>query len=275
MSAVKKDIQSMLELLKSNFQRELDEQPIHTVSLNRLFLGPPGTGKTLVAKLYGQLLTEVGCLSKGEVIVANPSDLIGEYIGVSEKNTKAALSAAIGNVLVIDEAHMLYTSNSDCTGNDSDCYRKAVLDTLVAEVQGNADQCVLLLGYGDAMQEMLQNSNPGLARRFPLADAFWFHDFSVPELESILRSKLTDHGLEATEPAIQVAMDMLEKAKTRVNFGNSGDVENLISRTKKNYQKRMSALTLTSRPHQWVFGPEDFDTEYDRKIGSHQSSEAI
>jgi len=122
-TAVKRDIRSMLELLKSNFQRELSEQPLHTVSLNRLFLGPPGTGKTLVAKLYGQLLAEAGVLSKGEVIVRNPSDLIGRYIGDSEQNMRSALSAAMGSVLVIDEAHMLYQSSSDGVGSDSDSYR--------------------------------------------------------------------------------------------------------------------------------------------------------
>jgi SpoVK/Ycf46/Vps4 family AAA+-type ATPase len=56
----------------------------------------------------------------------------------------------------------------------------------------------------------------------------------------------------------------LEKASTRVNFGNGGEVENLISRAKSNYQKGTSALPPGSRPEKWVFGPEDFDPKYDR-----------
>jgi hypothetical protein len=35
-------------------------------------------GKTTVAKLYGQILHDLGLLSKGEVVVKNPSDFLGE-----------------------------------------------------------------------------------------------------------------------------------------------------------------------------------------------------
>lgn len=80
----------------------------------------------------------------------------------------------------------------------------------------------------------------------------------------MLRLKLEQSELEATESAIKVAMDMLEKAQTRVNFGNGGEVENLISRAKGNYQKRLSDIPPSSRPEQWIFGPEDFDPQHDR-----------
>ena len=263
---VKDSILSLLELVKANYQREMEEKPLLKVSLDRLFLGPPGTGKTLVAKLYGQLLAEIGILSKGEVLLRNPSDLIGQYIGDSEANTKAALNAAIGNVLVIDEAYMMYSGGSDGTGNESDSYRQGIMDTLVGEIQSTPgeDRCVLLLGYDTAMEEMLQNSNPGLARRFPLAYAFRFQNFTTQELESILRSKLGDDVLEATDEAIRVAMDVLKKASQRANFGNGGGVENLISKAKTNYQSRVSILPVADRPKEWVFLPQDFDPSFDR-----------
>lgn len=40
-----------------------------------------------------------------------------------------------------------------------------------------------------------------------------------------MRFKVKENVLEATEPAIKVAMDVLEKASSRVNFGNGGEVE--------------------------------------------------
>jgi hypothetical protein len=174
--------------------------------------------------------------------------------------------AAMGNVLVMDEAHMMYTGSSDGTGNESDSFREAMIDTIVAEVQSvpGEDRAVLLLGYGEKMQEMLQNTNPGLSRRFPIADAFWFENFTLPELESILRTKLEEHVLEATHEAIKVAMDVLDKARSRMNFGNGGEVENLISKAKANYQGRISLLPLSDRPDKCVFEPQDFDTEWER-----------
>jgi hypothetical protein len=42
------------------------EKPLVQYSLNRCFIGSPGTGKTSVAKLYGQILAEIGMLSNGE-----------------------------------------------------------------------------------------------------------------------------------------------------------------------------------------------------------------
>jgi hypothetical protein len=37
------------------------------------------------------------------VVVKNPSDFIGQYLGDSEANTRKILNSAVGRVLVIDE----------------------------------------------------------------------------------------------------------------------------------------------------------------------------
>jgi replication-associated recombination protein RarA len=64
-----------------------------------------GTGKTTFAKLYGQLLKNLGILSKGEVVEATSSDLKGAHIGESTSKTKAMVEKCRGNVLIIDEAN--------------------------------------------------------------------------------------------------------------------------------------------------------------------------
>ena len=168
-----------------NYQRELEEKSPITTSLNRVFLGNPGTGKTSVAKLYGQILADLGLLSNGEgersysvervqtmltffiiVVIKNPADFIGSVLGESESNTKNILNTTVGKVLIIDEAYMLYSGNGGA-GNQSDMYKTAVIDTMVAEVQSvpGEDRCVLLLGYEDEIRTMFQNVNSGLSRR--------------------------------------------------------------------------------------------------------------
>ena len=122
------------------------------------------------------------------VLVRNPSDFMGSVLGQSEQNTRGILAAGVGKILVIDEAYGLYGGK----GSVSDPYKAAVIDTIVAEVQSvpGDDRCVLLLGYQSQMEDMMQNTNPGLSRRFPLSSAFVFEDFNDDELQTIFKFKL-------------------------------------------------------------------------------------
>jgi DNA replication protein DnaC len=66
LSAVKKTVEALMETMKYNFQRELDEKPLLEYNLNQVFSGNPGTGKTSIAKIYGQILVDIGFLSNSE-----------------------------------------------------------------------------------------------------------------------------------------------------------------------------------------------------------------
>ena len=265
LNSVKKSMQGLLDRIHTNYQRELEEKEIVETSLNRVFLGSPGTGKTSVAKLYGQILSDIGLLSNGEVVVKNPADFVGGVLGESEKNTKTILKTTEGKTLVIDEAYMLYSGNSG-SKSSSDPYKTAVIDTIVAEIQSTLgeDRCVLLLGYKEQMEDMFRNTNHGLARRFALDDAFQFDDFDDDQLRQILDMKLNKQNLCALNEAKDVAISVLARARQRPNFGNAGEVENMISRAKSSYQARESTKPLSARSVNIVFEPQDFDVNFDR-----------
>ena len=109
---------------------------------------------------------------------------------------------------VIDEAYNL--SPADAAGS-SNPYKADVIDTLVEQVQGvpGDDRVVIMLGYKAPMEAMFRVSNPGLARRFQLQNAFDFADFSKAELREILLLKVKATGLRVPDEALTVAMEIL------------------------------------------------------------------
>ncbi|KLU92443.1 hypothetical protein MAPG_11387 [Magnaporthiopsis poae ATCC 64411] len=264
LQSVKQSVKSLVSTIEQNYERELAEQTPVEFSLNKVFLGNPGTGKTTVAKLYGRILVDLGLLSKGEVVVKNPSDFVGAVLGQSEQNTKGILAAAVGKVLVIDEAYGLYGGGQ---GSVADPYKTGVIDTIVAEVQSvpGDDRCVLLLGYRDQMEDMFHNVNPGLSRRFPMSTAFTFEDFSDDDLRQILNSKLKKQCFEATDQAKRVAMEMLSRARNRPNFGNAGEIDIILDATKARHQTRFDRGEKKSAT---VLEALDFDPDFDRALRS-------
>jgi SpoVK/Ycf46/Vps4 family AAA+-type ATPase len=273
---VKASVDALFGQAVVNHRRELQGKKPIKITLNRCFLGPPGTGKTTVAKLYAQILVDLDLVSKSKVMIKAASDLIGEHIGESEANTTEALDEAKIGVLVIDEAHILVPGVTHDSSHRTDVYRAAIIDTLVANIQPDPDEgrAVILIGYPDAMYELIERSNPGLARRFPLEEAFHFTGFSEDQLKQILEHKLRRDDLEATPEAKEVAREMLSMARHRPNFGNGGHVENLLGRAKARYQARVSLMDISDEAEPFL-EPYDFDPDYARAMQARERCDEL
>jgi hypothetical protein len=88
-------------------------------------------------------------------------------------------------------------------------------------------------------------------------------DFTEPQLRKILDSKLKDQDLVATDMAKQVASDLLNRAKNRPNFGNSGEVGGMLGLAKSRYQKRQASVPPDQRSDV-IFEAEDFNPDWGR-----------
>ena len=195
-----------------------DDTPRHAI-----FTGNPGTGKTTVAKMIGRIYHSLGVLSKGEVICADRTRLVGRYVGETENNMKIVLAEAHGNVLFIDEAYNLYDG-----ADDRQDYGNHVLDSLLTVLaQPNPDMVIILAGYEKEMDAML-NSNPGLSGRFTYK--YRFNDYNAEQLMEIACNLFNRDQYVLTDEAKDMLAETISETVSQrtKNFGNARWVEQFV-----------------------------------------------
>ena len=221
---VKKSITTMAN--QSRFFIERKKAGLRTSNIaaqHAIFTGNPGTGKTTVARMLGKIYHSIGLLSKGDVICADRTRLVGRYIGETEENMKAVLEEARGNVLFIDEAYNLYEGTADRKD-----YGAKVIDSLLTVLsQPNPDMVIIFAGYEKEMDAML-NSNPGLMGRFPYK--YRFSDYDADQLMEIALHLLAKDDYILSDEAQAVLRQKIGDTLSQrtKNFGNARWVEQFI-----------------------------------------------
>lgn len=241
LSHLKQNIESHLNMVRMFMLR--NEQGIHTdlPPLHMVFTGNPGTGKTTVADLIGEIYASLGLLSIGNVIRVERKDLVGTYIGDTERKTVEVLKRAQGNVLFIDEAYSLC-----CDASNKKDYGHRVLEVLLTTLeQDHTDMLVILAGYPDEMEQLFQ-ANPGLRSRIPYT--FHFEDYKTEELISIAKGVAAKMDYKFTPAALKALRELIEeRMKHRdANWGNARFVTRLITNT---IIPAMSSRLLALPPH--------------------------
>ena len=225
LTQLKESIQNHLNYVKLCNNRMMAGLSSQMPPLHMVFTGNPGTGKTTVADFIGEIYASMGILSEGNVLKYTKKDLVGYWIGDTEKTLRELFKRVKGNVLFIDEAYELNPH-----GDEKDRGR-IILDALVDELgNDNADMIVILAGYQKEMEELMEY-NPGLKSRFP--NVFHFNDYSVEELMKIALSSKVAEGFVFTPTAKQrleayIRREVLKKQK---GFGNGRFVNRLLSGT--------------------------------------------
>ncbi len=252
---VKKDVKSLINLVKVQKLREEQGLPVAPMSLHLVFLGNPGTGKTTVARLLAKIYHAIGVLSKGQLVEVDRSGLVAGFVGQTAIKTGEVIQKALGGVLFIDEAYSL-------TGQDSpnDFGREAIEVLLKGMEDHRKDLIVIVAGYDELMEQFI-HANPGLESRFN--KYFYFEDYDSPQLLEIFRSMCKKHGYVLSEEGVQWAKGEFETLyqERDENFGNARDVRNLFEKAVARQADRVAQLESVTKEQLMALLPEDLKEE--------------
>ena len=194
LDVIKEEVRSLINMVKVYKLRREHDLPTADLSLHMVFSGNPGTGKTMIARLMARIYHSLDLLSKGQLVEVDRSGLVAGYVGQTALKTKKVIEKAMGGVLFIDEAYSL----CDSTDDRRDFGYRIIESLLTVLAQDNCDMLVILAGYPDDMERLI-NSNHGLASRFP--NRFLFPDYNVDELMQIAKS------IAATSSRVQIFLN--------------------------------------------------------------------
>lgn len=207
-------------------------------SLNMIYTGNPGTGKTTVARITANMLKEMGVLKGGQLIEADRSKLVAEYVGQTAIKTTEVFKDALGGVLFIDEAYAL--------ASDGDSFGREAIDTLVKLVEDYKGEIVVILaGYKKEMKEFL-NANSGLESRFPIS--IDFPDYSAEELFDIFNLMIVSKGFVLDNDAKGIAFEKIKDMykNATASSGNGRMVRNFVDEILRNQSDRIVKNDVTT-----------------------------
>ncbi len=221
---VKKDIKSIINLLKVKKLREERDMKQPSVTLHMVFSGNPGTGKTTVARLLAKIYKCLGVVRTGQLVEVDRSGLVEGYVGQTAAKTKGVVESALGGILFIDEAYTL------TAGKDGKDFGQEAVDTLLKLMEDNRDDLIVIVaGYTDLMKEFVE-SNPGLKSRFN--KYITFKDYTGEQLFEIFMSMCTNQDYIPDDAGKKYVREYLEKraSSNDENFANAREVRNYLER---------------------------------------------
>ncbi len=236
LSNIKEEIVNMIIylLIMKNSDKGLNSDMLHAV-----VTGSPGCGKTTFIEIIAKIYTKLGVLTKGHIIKAKRSDLIGKYLGHTSVQTQNKINDAKGGILLIDEAYSL----GNPEGRDS--FSKECIDTLNQALSEDKSEFICIIaGYKDALDSSFFSYNEGLRRRFPFR--FDIKKYSSEELALIFMKKIKEYNFWNLE-FTQEELDKVIKTNFKYFENQGGDMETLFLNLKIVHNKRVFLLPIEDK----------------------------
>jgi len=256
---VKAEITEQASLMQFEVKRKQSGLPASNPSAHFIFTGNPGTGKTTVARIIGGIFKKIGHLQNGHVIEVSIPEMIGQYVGETPQKVLAALQAAMGGVLFIDEAYGLLSSQS----GGGDAYGEQAVTTILKFMEDNRDNITIIAaGYPDKMEDFLE-SNPGFKSRF--SDIVMFEDYKQDELCKIYLSYVAEQKYRVADDAAALVPKIMGEAPALFDkdFPNARMVRNLFEDTIKFMALRVMKEQSPAQDDLIVIAADDISKAYD------------
>ncbi|MBR3570170.1 MAG: AAA family ATPase [Oscillibacter sp.] len=250
LEAVKKEVRSLIDLVKVHKMRRENDLPEPDLSLHMVFTGNPGTGKTTIARLMSRIYRSLGILSKGQLVETDRSGLVAGYVGQTALKTSKVIEKAIGGVLFIDEAYTL-------SGKGESDFGQEAIDTLLKAMEDRRDDLIVIVAGYDELMDGFIHSNPGLESRFNRY--LHFDDYTNEELLDMFKMRCDKGKYTLSEEAERAAKKRLE-AENGPTFGNGRGVRNLFERVLVRQAGRLAAKEGVTKEELMELKPEDFES---------------
>jgi len=280
--SVRSQFRNYVEDLRRSREQGIDFMP------HMVLEGNPGTGKTTLAHLFAEILHEEGVLPKGHVVEATVADMEGEYVGSTRIKTQALCQRAKGGVLFIDEAYGLY----DGSGNGEHVgYGKEAVEVLIQHMSNNSDSVVILAGYQEQTEDMLNKVNPGFKRRFnKMYGKFLIEDYAPEVLLSMCLNYLQKKHLSISSNSQKLLLQVLSRMYQMrdQNWGNASEAVQCATILYNNHCRlhpinpANTAIESESFPEEWLqmisnemHDDEEVLKELDQLIGMNDVKEEI
>ena len=201
------------------------------LNLNMIFIGNPGTGKTTVARIFAEILYNLGYIKNNKLIEVTGKDLIGEYVGQTSNKTAKVLENALDGLLFIDEAYTLMNQ----VGNNGNYSQDAIstITKYMTDYEGRIT--IIFAGYKEEMKEFLE-LNSGLISR--VGETIEFGDYSEEELLTIFKKEAEKSEFTIDKNAEEAILSIIKENIKTKNFGNARFVINVFKKTLMQHAKR-------------------------------------